>query len=344
MVYVIAIGDVVAADVSRKREEEPLQLARVADKQDEIDLFELVNVLWRGKWLLLAIALVVTVIGAGIAFSKPDIWGAKSRISLPQPYDLQAFSQQIAKYKPLFDALPQHSDSGAGDSLSHLNDANVLFQRFIGTFSSVANQKLFIQSQQIFADEKTRYFSADATLDNKETLKYAKELDDNPFLAIYSLTVSSSSSQRIDDVMESYVNFTRHRVAQFALSNLESVVTARQQELLQSQRLLLNTLDAQSPTSNDTALQTNPLLKQKTQENSQLEHDLLTIHSTLQLLSDTPFDKNIEFQPYHLLDASAADASLHKPKRALIIILALLLGVMLGAAILLIRHAFKSHR
>lgn len=314
-----------------------------AISSDEIDLKELVNVLWRGKWLLIAVALLATMIGAGIAFSKPDIWGAKSRVSSPQPYDFQAFSQQVAKYKPLFDVAPPGSVSENGQNVSHLNSANLLFQLFLDTFNSAINQKLFLGSQQIFASGDQRYFSVGATLDNKDALKYAKDFDESSSLAIYSLTVSaSSSSQRIEDIMASYVNFTRHRVAQLALSNLESIVMARQQELLQSQRLLSNALTSQSSSTNDTALASHPLNNQTAQEKSSLENNLLEIHSKLQLLKDTPFEKNIEFQPYHVLDVSAADPSQHKPKRALIIVLALLIGLMAGVAGLLIHYAFKS--
>ncbi|MOA22764.1 Chain length determinant protein [compost metagenome] len=51
--------------------------------------------------------------------------------------------------------------------------------------------------------------------------------------------------------------------------------------------------------------------------------------------------EGITFRPFSYLDAPDEPMSRDKPKRPLIVVLATLLGGMLGVGIVLVRHAFR---
>ncbi len=302
------------------------------NKHDELDLIEVCSILWKGRLILLLGILVAGFIGASIAFSRQDIWAAKSRISPPQVYDMYELSQQIALYTPLFERQNNSEPKVVEQDLQNLADANVLFQRFINTFNSTKNKNLFLVKFNLFKEQENGVFFVDASPENKEIFKLSKALEDNPFLDLsvlptYELTIKTSSQQNVDETLNQYIQFTRQRVIELTLENLEALVAIKKKELMQMQSLFM-----------DQAAQYQNSVTQLGQETR-----LVSIRSKLKLLDSSPVNKQIEFRPYHTLDLSVATPEQHTPRRGLIIILSVLIGAICSSGYLLIRYVFRGH-
>ena len=73
-----------------------------------------------------------------------------------------------------------------------------------------------------------------------------------------------------------------------------------------------------------------------------IEPRLQQIQAKLALLAASKIDNNLAFSTYQFIESPEAPLSRTSPKRPLIAILGVLLGGMLGCAIVLIRHAFRE--
>ena len=76
---------------------------------DEIDLFELIQSLWKEKVLIVAITAVITLIGGGVAFSLTPIYEASVKMLPPSQSDVA----ELAK----FDVLQSSQSQSYADFL-----------------------------------------------------------------------------------------------------------------------------------------------------------------------------------------------------------------------------------
>ena len=77
---------------------------------DEIDLFELIQSLWKEKVLIIAITAVITLIGGGVAFSLTPIYEASVKMLPPS----QSNVAELVK----FDILQSSQSQSQSQSLS----------------------------------------------------------------------------------------------------------------------------------------------------------------------------------------------------------------------------------
>ena len=73
-----------------------------APASDEIDLRELVLVLWRQKVLILSVTLLFAVAGIGYAMTARQVWTSQAIISEPSISQVAALQLAVDKIQELF--------------------------------------------------------------------------------------------------------------------------------------------------------------------------------------------------------------------------------------------------
>ncbi|WP_081304547.1 Wzz/FepE/Etk N-terminal domain-containing protein [Aeromonas hydrophila] len=108
---------------------------------EEIDLRELMVVLWRQKLLIVLIAGVFAVGGISYALLAPQQWSAKAVITEPKPEDLQPMQKVTRQAVAL--------------GLTGFPDGKGLYQEFVQEFNSYENRSAYLKTSPLFANEVT---------------------------------------------------------------------------------------------------------------------------------------------------------------------------------------------
>ena len=106
---------------------------------DEIDLRELVLVLWRQKGLILLITAFFAVAGVIYALTAPQQWSAKAVITAPKPEDLL----------PMKKISVQASALG----LTGFPDGKSLYQEFVQEFNAYENRRDYLKDSPLFTEQ-----------------------------------------------------------------------------------------------------------------------------------------------------------------------------------------------
>lgn len=190
----------------------------------------------------------------------------------------------------------------------------------------------------------------------------------------YFLSFQTKTPQSSFDLLTSYILVTEKKVQQDAFNNLQAVVNGKRNELIQQKKiietqaknqLLVETertkyaariaraagVDKPIQTGSGDELFSIDLglkgleAKVKALESirnlSIIEPRLQQINAKLDMLSTLKIDRNIEFKTFRFLENVEQPITRDKPKRTLIVIFGAFLGVIFGAAIVLVRFSFR---
>lgn len=184
---------------------------------DEIDLFELMQVLWKGRRLIIAL-FVVGIIGAGISLvanTKEQTWTSSARVSAPG----------MAHVHDLLSSL-RHVESITRDQFTtHNGLASALFDEFIIQVYSPDNQAGFLSGYQ----------SASGVLRGGFTLVDARRQDIHPFYTISLTGVDPAITQQ---VITDYLEFVNRIVVDGFYKDLEDQVATYSRALKAEQSAL----------------------------------------------------------------------------------------------------------
>jgi len=128
----------------------------------EINLFELVEYLWKEKVLIVAITAVITLIGLGYALSTPLTYEARVEISSPSISDISEF-QKFVVIQP---------------SQTQTQTQKQTFLDFLSVLSSIQLRKNFLREEgvmELLFDKETSQQEAVAKLDKMIELEVSKE-------------------------------------------------------------------------------------------------------------------------------------------------------------------------
>ncbi|MBN3575065.1 Wzz/FepE/Etk N-terminal domain-containing protein [Vibrio neptunius] len=356
------------------------QLPNAFPPSHEVDLRELLQALWAGKPLIIATTLVFTVVAVLFAMTSQEWWSSKATISQPQVQDTVAYRQQVKQFQPIFDVYQEDGTVLVSKELDTLVDPDILFNRFVGAFNSSSNKRTFLDSSEefkIIKEEITSKLSGKELAKERREL-YSKWFDkisakkdnmDNYEVSLQSITGESSYS-----LLTHYMRTIKAKVHQDALNNLDAMVLAKKNELAQQKKILETqarnrllvevdraryalsiasaagvTQPIQTNSNNELfgidlgtkALEAKVKVLESVKNLSVVEPRLQQINAKLEMLENLKIDRSIQFQTFRFLENVEQPITRDKPKRALIVVLGTLLGVMLGAAIVLIRFAFR---
>ncbi|NOI58437.1 LPS O-antigen chain length determinant protein WzzB [Vibrio coralliilyticus] len=360
------------------------QLPNSFPVSDEVDFRELFKALWDGKLLIIVTTLVSAVVAVLFAITSQEWWSSKATISHPQAQDMAAYRQQVKQFQPVFDIYQDDGTVLVSQELDDLTDTKVLFNRFVDAFNSSNNKRRFLDSSIEFQQLKEKVSS---DTNDEERIKARRALYSDWFgrisakagnpknkLTPYDISFQSTTSKSSYLLLVNYIKIIKSKVHQDALNNLEAIVSAKKDELVQQKKILetqaknrllveadraryaLSIAKAAGVTS---PIQTNgnrelfgidmgsKALAAKVEalnsikNLSVIEPRLQQINAKLQMLNDLKVDRSIDFQTFRFLENVEQPLTRDKPKRTLIVILGTLLGGMLGMAIVLIRFVFR---
>ena len=333
-----------------------------APASDEIDLRELMLVLWRQKLLIMLVTLMFSLGGIAYALLAPQQWSASAVVAEPKPEEMTP----MLKVSKLATVL----------GLGGFPSGKDLYQEFILEFNSYENRRDYLKASPLF----TEVVKNDG-LDGKAQVRWlrdwsksvtAQPVDKKGEAPGVELKFAAPTSEKSLAMLEGYIDYiikqqqkqliqrlaeqrdlqldgmnTEYRIMQ------EDTKRTLQQEIVElaMANKVAKAAGVSAPLENYNA-QDRFLIslgsKGLEEKLSLLKSiDLEVYQPTLQSLQvkmarlkSISLD-GIAFRPFSYLDAPDEPLSRDKPKRPLIVVLATLLGGMLGVGIVLVKHAFR---
>ncbi len=333
-----------------------------ASSGDEIDLRELVLVLRRQKLLILLVTALFAAVGAGYALFAPQQWSAKAVIAEPKPEELLPMQKVEAQATAL--------------GLKEFPAGEKLYKDFVQEFNSFENHRDYLKGSPLFAEQ-----IKEKGLDDKSQRRWlrdwsklvtAQPVDKKGEDLGIELTLAAPTADASLTLLEGYIDYVIKRQQQQLIQRLNEKRTLQLEEvatryavmqedakrMLQqdiSETRLANSVakaaGATAPLENYTSQERFPislgskgleekLTLLKSIELERYQPELQVLQAQMARLKRISLE-GIAFRPFSYLDAPEEPLSRDKPKRPLIVVLATLLGGMLGVGIVLVRHAFR---
>ncbi|UTV26975.1 Wzz/FepE/Etk N-terminal domain-containing protein [Photobacterium atrarenae] len=349
------------------------------------ELKALFAALWKGKWIIIACTMVVTIGAIIHALTAQEWWSSRAIVMKPQLRDFSIYHQQVKQFQPVFDIYQGDGPVLVSEDLDDLVEPKELFSQFINAFNSSMNKKAFLDVNADFKQIKSQLDDiqseglTDRELDLKRRALYSKwfqKITASPLgkeKELYVIQFQSTGQDNSYKMLIDYINFTKAKVNHDLLNNLNAVVNAKKNELLQQKSILevqaKQRLEIEAARSQyaleiaEAALISKPVqnlgeneifainiggdaLKAKIEALKSvtnlkvIEPKLEQVDAKLKLLEATEIKKNIDFSTFRYMDEVELPIARDKPERSLIAVLGMLLGGVLGITIVLIRAVF----
>ncbi|WP_041208330.1 LPS O-antigen chain length determinant protein WzzB [Aeromonas jandaei] len=340
---------------------------------DEIDLRKFVLVLWHQKVLILSVTLLFAIIGICYAMTARQVWTSHAMISEPSVSQVAELQLAVDKIQAIMS-----NNNGALPSTTAFSSLEqpAIYQSFISAFNSMNNKRAFLMQEGVYAAAMAREGISDKRSERELINKLAesisaKALDNTSqdMMVSFSAETSENSQQRL----LKYINFVQQQQLKNKNAELQSIwqnkikaLTAqydsvkadtllKRMEELQRVRYSLRISKAagvdvpleriDSHEIFNIQLGAKGLAEKLSILNEIKDPELLNPELgriRLQLSSLKALNlQDVEFASFNMIDSPEEPFTRDKPKRPLIIVLATLLGGMLGVAIVLVRHAFR---
>jgi chain length determinant protein (polysaccharide antigen chain regulator) len=316
------------------------QVSRSNDPE-QIDLLDLVLQLWRGKWVIAAFVVVSIALAIGYLSVAKEKWTSSAIIAQPDAAQIASYSnalnilygsaapsmldnqtRAIGRFSSSFSALSQALENQAEpEKLTIEPSVNEqplpLIVSYTSTSAEAAQKQLAQFIQQV--DEQT-------------AKELAADLNDNIKEQIKTL---NDSLQNQEKVAQEQKDLRIKQIAE-ALKNAEAAkITSPQvqqtQEVTQETMFLLGSEGLKSMIDNEAS---RPLVFPTAYY--QTKRNLLDIQN-LNVNPDT-------IHVYRYVMKPELPVRRDSPKKAITLILAILLGVMLGSGVVLVRNALRNYK
>lgn len=342
---------------------------------DEIDLFELLFRLWDKKGLILMVTLVTTLIAGTYAFTAKEQWTVKAYVSPPrmaQFEDYLALKRAFARVSGInadAQAIANHLFGRFTEMVSSPNEKLAYLSET--TYVKQQTESMEPQAKRVWLTEMAEKGLVASPPDEKKTLPY------------FMLSVSADNPQTALTLLTDYIDRINQRVislddAEFR-NHVEAMILARQKEqqdidfslqadrtnqlanLTRSystaQRAGIKDYYANSTSNGGTKIELANSVHQymlgenflSAEINSLTEspivypvryHDITRELSLLEPL----LQQQVTAQVYRYQLTPGEDMKKDKPKKALILVLGVLLGGMLGIGTVLVMDGITRYR
>ncbi|MFQ2243200.1 LPS O-antigen chain length determinant protein WzzB [Aeromonas enteropelogenes] len=336
----------------------------------EIDLYELVRVIWHQKILFFFVTLLFALVGIVYAMTAREVWTSQALISAPSIEQVNAFQLRMDQLK---NSLPE--DSSVDMDFSTLQRP-ALYQSFVAAFNSMNNKRIFLTEQGIFSEELKKAGVTDRRGERALMSKLGEAIVAKPFdktSTDITLSFSADTAELAQQRLVKYIAFVQHKQIsdknaelrslwqnriKALTSQYESIKTdtlqARQDDIRRTQYSLrisqaagvekplerMNSDDIFNIDLGSKGLAEKLKILEEIENPEVLNEDLGKIRLQLNGLKALQLT-NASFDSFKMIDSPEEPYTRDKPKRPLIVVLATLLGGMLGVAIVLVRHAFR---
>ncbi|WP_299016252.1 LPS O-antigen chain length determinant protein WzzB [uncultured Photobacterium sp.] len=349
--------------------------------EDEIDLKTLFLTLWKSKWQILSCSFMAGLVALIYAFTVPEVWTSSVKVMEPRINDYYQLRTEVNKFAPVFEEkkIARDDETIEETELAALIQPDVLFKQYIDAFNSTINKKAFINNNELYkkfiANKKTSEHDElilEQWLNNVQAIPEQKKRGEPSY---YTLSFSSFSQENSYLLLEQYTNYIARLVNKHVIQGVNNTITAYKASLKSTSLLLsqkaINKLELEIKKTDiaidittkaaidkpflsyannnlfpinlglDVNIAKKDVLKKIT-DLSFFEPELITINGKLKILSDNKkVRSNVEFSVISYIDEISLPLTKDKPKRALIVMLVGLLGMMLGVAFVIVRKAFS---
>lgn len=351
---------------------------------DEIDLRELVLVLWRQKFLILLVTSVFVVVGIGYSMTARQIWTSQALISKPSVSQVSALQLAVDKIQAIMSNSNSNSNSNNGNNngappstaaFSSLEQP-AIYQSFISAFNSMNNKRAFLMQEGIYTAEMEREGISDKRSERALMSKLAESISakaQDKTSEDMTLSFSAETPELAQQRLVKYMDFVQQQQLKSKNTELQSIWQNRikaltaQYDSVKADTLLKRQEELQrvgySLRISKAAGVDAPLEKIDSQEIFNIQLGAKGLAEKLNILNEIKDPEllnpelgrirlqlsslkalnlqDAEFTSFNMIDSPEEPFTRDKPKRPLIVVLATLLGGMLGAAIVLVRHAFR---
>ncbi len=353
---------------------------------DEIDLRELVLVLWRQKFLILLVTSVFVVAGIGYSMTARQVWTSQALISEPSVSQVAALQLAVDKIQAIMSSSSSSSSSssnngnnnGAPPSTAAFASLEqpAIYQSFISAFNSMNNKRAFLMQEGIYAAEMEIEGISDKRSERALMSKLAESISakaQDKTSEDMTLSFSAETPELAQQRLVKYMDFVQQQQLKSKNTELQSIWQNRikaltaQYDSVKADTLLKRQEELQrvgySLRISKAAGVDAPLEKIDSQEIFNIQLGTKGLAEKLNILNEIKDPEllnpelgrirlqlsslkalnlqDAEFTSFNMIDSPEEPFTRDKPKRPLTIVLATLLGGMLGVAIVLIRHAFR---
>jgi len=335
---------------------------------DEIDLFELIESLWKEKVLIVLITAVITLIGLLYALLATPTYEAKVELLPPAISDIAELNK--------FDILkPIQTQTQIFTEFLSILKSNQLSKKFLqeeGVMKSLFEKEITQQEaieeldkmMQLELPKKGPKNEASFKLqfnDAELAAKFANQLVDlaiKLYRSDISLAFDSERDQRIkklNDKKSSLIATHDDRLNQEITKLKEAYLIAKKLDIIEPRESKDQTVKTESQSSVITeemrylysqgtkALNAEIEIVNQRKKNLSMVNGLIDIEQALSLLNTASFDAS-KVMPI-TIDLTAETPEDHiKPKRTLIVILSVVIGGFLGIIFVLIRNAVRNRK
>ncbi|WP_413528591.1 LPS O-antigen chain length determinant protein WzzB [Rahnella inusitata] len=316
---------------------------RLNKSSDEIDLMDLVVQLWRGKWLVLSfavIAIIIAVIYISVAKQK---WTSEAIVTYPD-------SGQIANYNNAMSVLYGQNPANAP---TVVDVQQRFFGRFDAAISALSEQ---LDNQEIpekltivpaVKDQpvplKISYTAATAGEAQKTLTTYIQQINKRSVTELDN-DLQISINSKVEDLKEELA--TKEKVAQEKKDKRLEILN--QALVVAQQSNIKNTVVQQAETLSEDTLfvlgsdALTSIIKNEATRPLPLDEAYYNARQTLLAISAL---KSKPDSTYSLRYVMKPNLPIHRdsPKKGVILVLATLIGLILGSGVVLGRNAIKNY-
>ncbi|UBO72857.1 O-antigen chain length regulator [Aeromonas rivuli] len=334
---------------------------------DEIDLRELIVTLWRGKLLILGIAALFAAGGIAYALTAPQVWVSQAEIKQPTLKEIESLELNIN----------QLMNAQVPETAFTAFDKKALYDDFVNNFNSFNNKRQFLiekgyldaeAAQSEVTEEKGKRLllkkmaegidaKAPDKLSEDVTLSFAADTAEEAkqrleqYIAFIQQQESAAKGKELDTIWQNRLKTLHSQYESARADTLKQL----QDDILRTQYSLRITQAAgiESPVQNlqsqgslaidlgARALAEKLKILKEIKNPEFLNPALSDLRLQLSSLKAIKLEE-LPFQSFTYLASPSEPLSRDKPKRPLIVVLATLLGGMLGVGIVLVRYAFRE--
>ncbi|UJF18555.1 Wzz/FepE/Etk N-terminal domain-containing protein [Vibrio sp. SS-MA-C1-2] len=304
----------------------PLQYQQ---QDDEIDLKALFIALWKGKLIIIGITFIFAIAGVFFALSQPNTYQSNALLS-PTQSSGGGMSGLASKFGGLASlaGVSLGGDSGADPKVQAL--AVLKSRKFINAFVTKHNLLVPLMAATSWSEESNKLILDDELYNSKtkqwlnddegETLKPTLWDAYKSFKDVMSVSEDKDSGM-VTVAVTHYSPYIAKQWVEWLVQDLNAWMKA---DALEESEKNINYIEGQLAKTSITEIQT-------------MFYDMIEDQQKNKMLAEVQ-DEYV----FKTIDPAVLAEEKAGPKRALICVLATLLGGMLGVAIVLVRYAFRK--
>ena len=349
-------------------------------ENDEIDLVELFRTLWKQKKKI-ALITAATTLAAGIyAFTAEEVWTSKAVIIAPKASDMGEFyqlAQNLERNAPIV-TTPDGVQTKTEDAkqLQFANLQSNIFKEFKDTLNSLDERRKFVAGTDFYKEK----IKGKSPQEQKIILKEITEKNiqytaaDDVKKTFDTIALSADTSKQSQSILKQYIASMNAKVVKNNEIELALLLTKFRQDLAAEAKALessaedmlklqiKNVSDALAQAKEMNLVETSVNLPTEISDSTMyllgskaLSAKLASLKASEPTLAKRYFDVQqqlttlnkikvevVEGQAFGFIDAPDEAVTKDKPKRALIIILGIIMGVILGSIGVLVAHVIRK--